>query len=309
MTTGHTTQTAPTSEQIRAGWDRVAPGFDEHVTPPNIALGDTLLRRHGVTAGMRVLDVAAGSGALAIPAARLGAQVLATDISPAMIERLAARAGGEGLTNLEACVMDGHALDLDDDMFDLSVSQHGVSLFPDMARGLREMARVTRPGGRVLVVAVGPLPQAEFLTFFFGAVRAAVPGFTGLPTDPPPLPFQVADPIQLRAKLAGAGLTDVRVERAVWDMPVRSASHLWDLVTNSNPLGAAAVADLTDEQTAEARKVLDGMLRERSGGSPETVLHTTVNVGVGTVKRHHDAPIHREVPISKPDATTLRRQR
>jgi ubiquinone/menaquinone biosynthesis C-methylase UbiE len=281
MTTAHTTQTAPTPEQLRAGWDRVAPGFDEYLTAPNIALGDKVLRRHGVTTGTRVLDVAAGSGALAIPAARLGAQVVASDISPVMIERLAARAGREGLA-IDARVMDGHALDLHDDTFDLAASQHGVSLFPDMARGVREMARVTRPGGRVLIVAVGPLPRAEFLTFFFGAVRAVVPDFTGLPTDPPPLPFQVADPERLRDKLTGAGLADVRVESDVWDLPVRSAGHLWDVVTNSNPIGAAAVADLTAEQTAEVRQVLDGMLRERSGGAPEAVLHNAINVGVGT---------------------------
>lgn len=282
MTTPRTTQTAPTPEQIRAGWDRVAPGFDEHLTPFHITRGDELLRRHGVTAGTRFLDVAAGSGALTIPAARLGAQVVATDISPAMIDRLTARARAEGLTNIDARVMDGHALDLDDDAFDVSGSLHGVSVFGDMARGLREMVRVTRPGGRVLIVAFGPLPRAEFLTFFFGAVRAVVPGFTGMPTDPPPLPFQVADPDRLHDKLTGAGLTGVRVESDVWDLPIRSAGHLWDVVTSSNPLGAAMVADLTDEQLAEVRRVLDGMLRERSGGAREAVLHIAINVGVGT---------------------------
>lgn len=282
MTTVRTTQTVPTPDQIRKGWDRVAPGFDEHLTTPNSALADAVLRRHGVTAGIRVLDVAAGSGALAIAAARLGARAAATDISPVMIERLDARARGEGLA-IDARVMDGHALDLDDDTFDLAASQHGVSLFGDMARGVREMARVTRPGGRVLITAFGPLPRAEFLTFFFGAVRAVVPGFAGLPTDPPPLPFQVADPARLRDKLAGAGLTDVRVESDVWDIHARSGAHLWDMVTNSNPLGAAAVADLTTDQVAEVTQVLDGMLRERADGAPEAVLHTAINVGVGTV--------------------------
>ena len=282
MTTPPTTQTAPTPEQIRAGWDRVAPGFDEHLTAPNSALGDKVLRRHGVTADMRIVDVATGSGALAIPAARLGARVVATDISPVMIDRLAARARDEGLA-IDGRVMDGHALDLDDDAFDLAVSQHGVSLFPDMARGVREMARVTRPGGRVLIVAAGPLPQAEFLTTFFAAVRTVVPDFTGMPTDPPPLPFQVADPDRLRDKLSGAGLTDVQVESDVWDMPVRSGAHLWDVVTSSNPIGATSVAALTDHQTDEVRRVLDGMLRERSGGAPGAALRNAVNVGVGTV--------------------------
>jgi len=59
---------------------------------------------------MRFLDVAAGTGALSIPAARLGAQVMATDISPAMVKRLNARAREEGLPNLDARVMDGLAL-------------------------------------------------------------------------------------------------------------------------------------------------------------------------------------------------------
>lgn len=277
-----TTRTSPTPEQIRASWDRIAAGFDTFITPMNISFGEDALRRVDLTPGMRLLDVGAGSGALAIPAARRGADVVATDISPAMIERLTARARDEGLTNIDAHVMDGHALELDDDSFDVATSQHGVSLFPDIDRGLRELVRVTRPGGRVLIVAFGPLPKAEFITFFLGALSAAVPGFTGPPTEPPPLPFQVADPDLLHQKLVQAGLVEVRVTPAVWDIPVPSADHLWDAVTHSNPIGAQLVADLTEGQVTAARRVLDGMLRERSGGTPDAVLHTEVNVGIGT---------------------------
>lgn len=64
----------------------------------------------------------AGSGALSIPAARLGAQVLATDHSPVMLELLRTRVGQEPLA-IETCVMDGHALELDDDSFDMAGSQ------------------------------------------------------------------------------------------------------------------------------------------------------------------------------------------
>jgi ubiquinone/menaquinone biosynthesis C-methylase UbiE len=268
-------------DQIRHAWDRIAEDFDRFATPLHIRLSEDALDRVGLRRGMRFLDVAAGSGSLSIPAARLGAQVVATDISPTMIERLAARARGEGLSNLEARVMDGHALDLEDDSFDVSGSQFGIMLFPDLPRGLRELVRVTRPAGRAMMIAFGPPQTVEFLGFFLAAVTAVVPGFTGLPTDPPPLPFQVADREVLRQKLADAGLQNIRVDTVDHAMEIRSGQHLWDLVTHSNPIGAQMVAGLTQEQRTTVHQVLDGMLRERSGGKT-AILHNEVNIAIGT---------------------------
>ena len=88
-------------------------------------------------------------------------QVLATDWSPAMIERFEARVREEGLRNAEGRVMDCHALDLPDDSFDVTGSQFGVMLVPDQPRALREMVRVTKPGGRVLVIAYGSPGRAR----------------------------------------------------------------------------------------------------------------------------------------------------
>ncbi|MEX2542705.1 MAG: methyltransferase domain-containing protein [Trueperaceae bacterium] len=269
------------SARIRAAWDNIAAAYDDFTTPNNMPLAEEVFRLAGLRPNMRFLDVAAGSGALSIPAARLGAQVVAVDFAPTMIERLQARARDEGLSNLEGRVMDGHALELEDDGFDIAGSQFGVMLFPDLPRALAELARVTKPGGRVLLVAFGPPTKAEFLTFFLGAMRAVVPDFTGLPMDPPPLPFQVADPRVLRQRLAEVGLKDIQVEPVNHRMEFRSGKHLWDLVTSSNPIGAGMVAGLTDEQGAEVQKVLDGMLRERSWGGP-AVLNNDVNIGIGT---------------------------
>jgi hypothetical protein len=144
------------------------------------------------------------------------------------------------------------------------------------------MVRVTKPGGRVLIVALGPPHKAEFLGFLMGALRAVVPGFAGLPVDPPPLQFQVADREVLRQRMTDAGLTDVRVETVIWRMEFTSATHFWDMVTNSNPIGPVLIADLTEDQRTEARQVLEGMLRERSGGSGPAILNTEINIGVGT---------------------------
>src|SRR5688572_17289864 len=129
-----------TPDPMRDAWDRFAAGYDEAVTPFSTRIAEDALRRVNIRPGMRFLDVAAGGGALSIPAARLGAQVLATDFSPAMVTRLAARAREEGLSNIESRVMDGHNLELEDDTFDISGSQFGIMLFPDRPRALGELA-------------------------------------------------------------------------------------------------------------------------------------------------------------------------
>src|SRR5512134_1291285 len=202
------------NQDTRAAWDKIAPGYDKTNTPTQMWLGTEGLRRAGLSAGMRFLDVAAGSGALSIPAARLGARVLATDQSPAMLELLRARAHQEGLS-VETRVMDGQALALGDNSFDMAGSQFGVMLFPDMPKGIREMVRVVKPGGRVLIHAYGDPHKIEFLDFLIGAVQAVRPDFDGPPMDPPPLEFQLADPDRLQNELSAAGLKDLRVETII----------------------------------------------------------------------------------------------
>jgi len=270
-------------EQTRTAWDEIATGYDEFVTPSHMWAANEGLRRAALRPGMRFLDVAAGSGALSIPAARLGAQVLSTDLSPVMVERLETRAREEGL-DLEVRVMDGHALELEDDSFDVSGSQFGVMLFPDMPRGISELARVTKPGGRVLMNVMGTAHEIEFFGFFVAAIRAAVPGFSGPPMDPPPLPFQLQDPRKLDEELAAAGLKEIRVETITEALEFRSGQHLWDWLVNSNPIAGAILAELhlTEEKIAVVREALDAMVRERSGGSGPAVLTNPINIGIGT---------------------------
>lgn len=275
------TMTAPQLEETRSAWDGIAAGYDRHVGTRNVDLATAALDRLGPAAGRRLLDVAAGSGALSVTAARRGFEVTAVDLSPAMIGRLRARADDQGL-HIDARVMDGHALDLGDDSFDVAASVYGVMVFPDLQRGLRELARVTRPGGKVLVVSFGALPpDVEMIGFTLAAMTAVVPGFDGLPGDGPPPPFQVADPDVLRRRMTDAGLVDVTIERDVHTMRFTSGADLWDAFCSSHPIGAALGGGLGADQRTDVQRVLDGMLAERAE-TGDALLRTPVNVGVGT---------------------------
>lgn len=279
-----TPTTASTPDQVRAAWDSIADGFDRYATPHTMALGQQALSRLDLDLGpgVRVLDVAAGSGGVSIPAARTGADVVAVDIAPTMIDRLDARARSEGLSTLEARVGDGTALELDDAAFDVAVSMNGVSLFPDIGAGLNEMSRVTRPGGQVMVVTFGPLPQVEFIAFWLGALRTTLGEAMPAPPDPLP-PFRLADPAAMEATLLQAGLHDPRVDTVTWETPFHSAEHLIDMILTSNPIAGQLTAGLTEDQVAQVRQVVDGMLRERSGGAPGATLHAEMRVGQATV--------------------------
>jgi ubiquinone/menaquinone biosynthesis C-methylase UbiE len=158
-------------ESAREAWDNIAAGYDQFVAPTERWLANEALKRAGLRSGERFLDVAAGPGGLSLPAARLGAKVLATDWSPKMIEHFNARVVAEGL-DAEGRVMDCHALDLPNGSYDVTGSLFGVMLVPDQAQALHEMVRVTKSGGRVLLIAYGDPAEFEALHVFISEASA-----------------------------------------------------------------------------------------------------------------------------------------
>ena len=270
-------------DETRAAWDKIAPGYDKTNTPTQMWLGNEALRRAGLSAGMRFLDVAAGTGALSIPAARLGAHVLATDQSEVMLDLLEARARQEEL-NIETRVMDGHALELGDDSFDMAGSQFGVMLFPNMPKGISEMARVVKPRGRVLMNVYGDPRKIEFFGFFVGAVQSVRPDFNGPPMDPTPLPFQLQDPDRLRREFATAGLKDIKVETITETTEFQTGKELWDWLVWSNPIVELVLGSpsLTNDERSVIQQALDRMVCERAGGSGAAKLTNPINIGIGT---------------------------
>jgi ubiquinone/menaquinone biosynthesis C-methylase UbiE len=112
------------------------------------SVGPALVEACGIHAGQRVLDVAAGAGAVAIPAVEAGATVTASDITPELLAAGRAEAAERGV-ELEWVEADAQALPFDDDAFDVVTSSFGAMFAPDHAATAAELLRVCRPGGTI----------------------------------------------------------------------------------------------------------------------------------------------------------------
>lgn len=265
-------------EQLKEGWDAFASSYDEGITPFSTKVAESALNLVGLTAGAELLDIASGGGALSIPAARRGANVTAIDFSTAMVELLNAKAAQAGLQDLTAYEMDGTALEFEDEKFDLACSQWGIMLFPDRKPALREMRRVTKKGGRGMMVVFGPPQQVPMFSLGFQALHLAVPAFT--PPANSPL-FSLQDPSRLKSELEEAGFSDVRIASQVHHMTVASAESLWNTLEHSAPAAAGLLQQFSDAQKAAAVAKLGDLLRDRFGEAPYQ-LPATTHVGIGT---------------------------
>jgi ubiquinone/menaquinone biosynthesis C-methylase UbiE len=226
-------------------WDKAAEHYAKTAQPFTALYAEAALARVTLTADSRVLDVAAGTGALALAAARSGAQVLATDFSPGMVSRIAAA----GLPNVDAQVMDGQALTLPDASFDAVFSIFGVIMFPDWRKGLSEMARVTRPGGNGVVATWQDRGAATFL--LLGQIRRKL-----FPErDSTSMLAAVAalsDPDDFARELVVAGYRDPQIEHVTHDYELAVAAlaepdTLFGMSPDWVSLTGAEKAAVTDE--------------------------------------------------------------
>src|SRR2546423_3963935 len=114
--------------------------------------GEALVTTLGISDGLEVLDLGCGDGTTALPAARLGANVLGVDIASNLVEAGNARAESLGLSNCRFQEGDASGLsELEDDSFDLVVSIFGAMFAPKPFDVAKEVVRVTRPGGRIVM--------------------------------------------------------------------------------------------------------------------------------------------------------------
>ncbi len=201
--------------QVQAMFDRIAGVYDAMNSVMTAGLHHRWRRRAvdlaAVGPGSKVLDVATGTGDLAIEAASRGAEVVGSDFSEKMLERARAKA-----PHIRFEQADALALPYPDDAFDAATVGFGARNFADLGRGLAEMARVVRPGGRVVVLEITQPTRPPLSTFFSLWFDRLVPLAGRLAGDPDAytyLPSSVKrfpGPRELAAEMERAGLGELR---------------------------------------------------------------------------------------------------
>lgn len=156
-----------------------------------------------ITPGLRVLDVACGTGNLAIPAARAGATVTGVDIAPNLVEQARERAKAEGV-RAQFDEGDAEELPYKDGSFDLVLTMFGAMFGPRPERVAVELTRVCRPGGRIVMANWVP---TGFIGQVFKATSAHVPPPAGMPS-----PVLWGDEATVKSRLKD-GIADIRFNR------------------------------------------------------------------------------------------------
>ncbi|MEO8607163.1 MAG: methyltransferase domain-containing protein [Chloroflexota bacterium] len=192
--------------RVTATFDNLAPTYDR------LHFLQTIARRLVETTGLhpsgRVLDIATGTGVVALYAAQMvggGGRVVGVDLSPEMLARAGEKAAAAGLNQVTFQQGDAEHLDFPDASFDAVLCSSSLFFMPDMAAALREWRRVLVPDGKV--------GFSNFGTSFFQPLRqmfAARMNQHGFPT--PPLPnSRLEDPAVCQQLLTDAGFTDVQI--------------------------------------------------------------------------------------------------
>ena len=230
--------------KLRATW--IAGDFGQ-IAKFLSAEGEKFINGLGLKPGMKVLDVACGTGNLSLPAARLGASVTGVDIAPNLLEQARAKAEAEGL-NIQFDEGDAEALPYEDASFDAVVTMYGAMFAPRPELVAAELKRVCKPGG---IIAMANWTPAGFIGQMFKASTAYIP--------PPPgmtAPVLWGKDDVVRERLAGVSNVEIRPRIVNFAFPFPPAEVVEHFRLYYGP-SQKAFGALDEEKQAALRRDLE----------------------------------------------------
>ena len=261
-----------------AAWHRWGPLLSRWLGPAT----ETMLDMCNITDGSRVLDVAAGAGEQSVAVAkRVGGtgHVLATDISPDILEYAATAVKLAGFGNVSTQVLDGeNLLELEADPFDAVISRVGLIYFPDQQKALTGMKHRLRSNGRIAAMVYSTAERNPFFSIPVSIIRRRANLPAPLPGQPGP--FSLGDEGTLEKAFAEAGFRNIAVERI--DAPVRLSSAAECLQFEQESFGALhqMLSGLSDAEQDEAwNEIEDALGQFETNGQFEGPCEMLVAVG------------------------------
>jgi ubiquinone/menaquinone biosynthesis C-methylase UbiE len=247
--------------------------------------GRALVERIGVKPGMKVLDVGCGDGTTALPAAELGAEATGIDIASNLVEAGNRRAAEAGLTNCNFQEGDASNLEqVDDETFDLVVSIFGAMFAPRPFAVAKEMVRVTRPGGRIVMgnwIPNDPTLVAQILKISSSYLPPPPEGFVS------PMTWGIEEKVVERFTAAGISPNRIAFARDtfVFNYPGRPSAFLGEFKDYYGPTMNAFEAAEKSGRVGELQKELEELFesQNRSADKGKTLIPATflrVTVGV-----------------------------
>ncbi len=226
-----------------------------------------------ISAGDKLLDVAAGTGNIAVEAARRGAHVVATDLSPRMVELGRARTQAEGL-DIDWGEADVEDLPFEDGRFDIVTSSFGAMFAPRPEQAAAEMFRVVRRGGRVVMTNWVPGGPMDLITNLMGKYMPGAP--QGVP-DPTEWGERATAEQRFAPHAAEVTFSSGAVR---WDFD--DAAHQLSFLTEAAPPIAAAKAVLPAERFEELSREIQDVYRDISIEPPRVVYDGDYLIVIGT---------------------------
>lgn len=237
--------------------------------------GEALVGGLNITSGLHVLDLGCGDGTTAVPAAQRGADVLGVDIASNLVAAGQARADALGLGNLRFQEGDASDLrDLDDESFDLVVSIFGAMFAPRPFDVAKEMVRVTRPGGRIVMgnwIPGDPTLVAQILKISASYSPPPPADFVS------PVTWGVEDNVIERFTAAGIPPNRISCQRDTYTFnhPGEPAELLATFRTYYGPTMNAFAAAAADDREAELQAELEALFAEQNTSSDATAIPAT----------------------------------
>lgn len=246
----------------RYGWDKAAQSYEAGWRDSLALVQSRLLEVAAARPGEQILDIACGTGLVTFPlanAATSAGRVVATDISQAMIDIIRREAERRGLSQIEAWRADAAALEAAaDNTFDLVTCALGFMYFPEPDRAMREILRVLKPGGRVVIAVWGARKNCGWAEIF-PIVDARVE------SEVCPLFFQLGTGRSLAWEMERAGFHSVVDERLSIDLPYADEDTAVDAAFIGGPV-ALAYSRFNQEVRSEVRTEYAASIRPfRSG--------------------------------------------